>query len=37
MILFDGVLGLVFFGVLTTDLFLLGCYLFAKTRNEWKK
>lgn len=30
-------LGLLLYVVITTDLVPLGCYLFVKTRNEWRK
>jgi hypothetical protein len=35
--LIPGALGLLLFVVVLTDLFLLGCYLFVKTRNEFRK
>ena len=34
MIAFDGIFGLLLFMIVATDLVLLGCFLFIKTRNE---
>jgi hypothetical protein len=37
MFAIGGVWELLLFAVVLTDLFLLGCYLFVKTRNEWRR
>jgi len=37
MMVIGGVYWLLVYILVMTDLFLLGCFLFVKTRNEWRK